>query len=372
MDQRAKTIGFIFDFNKNWFGGINYILNLINSFNYLDQDQKPRVVVFYNQQNLVFKDEVTYPFVQWIEIKYSFNKGVTYFLSMLLRRNLFYKKEMSKCDILFPTNDLPVKFDKSIHSISWIPDFQHKILKNNFSFLHRFLREVKFKLILKNSKKTILSSQDSKNTLSKFYKTSLSKIQIVPFVSIIDKSDFNTSILANLKLVEGKYFLVSNQFHAHKNFEIVLKAFSMLPKNRKLKLVITGGKSDKNANYFNKIQRLSNSLNLNDRIIFTGFVSRDDVLSLMRFSISLIQPSFFEGWNTAIEDCKSLGVNVIASNIDVHIEQLGVNGVLFDPKNPNDLLDKMQNAEKIGNKQPENLRVRYSNFSNLFLDAISQ
>ena len=60
------------------------------------------------------------------------------------------------------------------------------------------------------------------------------------------------------------------------------------------------------------------------------------------------------------------------SNIDVHKEQLGVNGVLFDPKNPNDLLDKMQNAEKIGNKQPENLRVRYSNFSNLFLDAISQ
>ena len=372
MDQRTKTIGFIFDFNKNWFGGINYILNLINSFNYLDQDQKPRVIVFYNQQNLVFKDEVTYPFVQWIEIKYSFNKGITYFLSILLGRNLFYKKQMSKCDVLFPTNDLPVKFDKSIHAISWIPDFQHKILKNNFSFLHRFLREVKFKLILKNSKKTILSSQDSKNTLLKFYKTSLSKIQIVPFVSIIDKSDFNTSILADFKLIEGQYFLVSNQFHAHKNFEVVLKAFSKLPKNTKLKLVITGGKSEKNANYFNRIQQLSKSLKLEDRIVFTGFISREDVLSLMYYSLSLIQPSFFEGWNTAIEDCKSLGVNVIASNIDVHKEQLGVYGALFDPKNPNDLLDKMLIAKKIENNQLDDLKVRYSNFSKLFLDAISQ
>ena len=372
MDHRAKTIGFIFDFNKNWFGGINYILNLINSFNYLDQNKKPRVIVFYNQQNLVFKDEVTYPFVQWIEIKYSFNKGITYFLSILLVRNLFYNKQMSKFDFLFPTNDLPVKFDKSIHAISWIPDFQHKILKNNFSFLHRFLREVKFKLILKNSKKTILSSQDSKNTLLKFYKTSLSKIQIVPFVSIIDKSDFNTSILADLKLIEGQYFLVSNQFHAHKNFEVVLKAFSKLPKNTELKLVITGGKSEKNANYFNRIQQLSKSLKLEDRIVFTGFISREDVLSLMYYSHSLIQPSFFEGWNTAIEDCKSLGVNVIASNIDVHKEQLEVYGALFDPKNPNDLLDKMQIAGKIKNKQPENLRVRYSNFSRLFLDAVSK
>ena len=372
MDQRTKTIGFIFDFNKNWFGGINYILNLINSFNYLDQDQKPRVIVFYNQQNLVFKDEVTYPFVQWIEIKYSFNKGITYFLSILLGRNLFYNKQMSKCDVLFPTNDLPVKFDKSIHAISWIPDFQHKILKNNFSFLHRFLRELKFKLILKNSKKTILSSQDSKNTLLKFYKTSLSKIQIVPFVSIIDKSDFNTSILADFKLIEGQYFLVSNQFHAHKNFEVVLKAFSKLPKNTKLKLVITGGKSEKNANYFNRIQQLSKSLKLEDRIVFTGFISREDVLSLMYYSLSLIQPSFFEGWNTAIEDCKSLGVNVIASNIDVHKEQLGVNGFLFDPENSNDLLDKMLIAKKIENNQLDDLKVRYSNFSKLFLDAISQ
>ena len=372
MDQRAKTIGFIFDFNKNWFGGINYILNLINSFNYLKENEKPRVIVFYNQQNLVFKDEVTYPFVQWIEIKYNVNKGLTYFFSLLIGKNLFYKKEMSKCDVLFPTNDLPVKFDKSVHAISWIPDFQHKILKNNFSFLHRFLREVKFKLILKNSKKTILSSQDSKNTLSKFYKTSLSKIQIVPFVSIIDKNDFNTSILADLKLAKGEYFLVSNQFHAHKNFEIVLQAFSKLPKNRKLKLVITGGKSEKNSNYFNKIQQLSKSLKLNDTVVFTGFISRDDVLSLMRFSISLIQPSFFEGWNTAVEDCKSLGVNVIASNIDVHKEQLGVNGFLFDPKSSNDLLDKMLIAKKIENNQPEDLKVRYGKFSKLFLDAISQ
>ena len=35
---------------------------------------------------------------------------------------------------------------------------------------------------------------------------------------------------------ELKYFLVSNQFHSHKNFEIVLQAFSKLPKINKLKL----------------------------------------------------------------------------------------------------------------------------------------
>ena len=57
---------------------------------------------------------------------------------------------------------------------------------------------------------------------------------------------------------------------------------------------------------------------------------------------------------------------------DVHKEQLGVYGTLFDPKNPNDLLDKMQITKKIENNQSENLRVRYSNFSKLFLDAISQ
>jgi hypothetical protein len=65
-----------------------------------------------------------------------------------------------------------------------------------------------------------------------------------------------------------------------------------------------------------------------------GLISRSDQLLLMRNSQAVIQPSLFEGWSTVIEDAKSLQVPVIASNLKVHIEQLGKDGCYFDPHDP--------------------------------------
>jgi hypothetical protein len=45
----------------------------------------------------------------------------------------------------------------------------------------------------------------------------------------------------------------------------------------------------------------------------------------------------FEGWSTVIEDAKSLQVPVVASNLKVNIEQLGEDGVFFDPHNIDEL-----------------------------------
>lgn len=44
-----------------------------------------------------------------------------------------------------------------------------------------------------------------------------------------------------------------------------------------------------------------------------GLVPRSDVIALMRYSISLINPSFFEGWSTTVEEAKSMGKQIILS-----------------------------------------------------------
>jgi glycosyltransferase involved in cell wall biosynthesis len=51
----------------------------------------------------------------------------------------------------------------------------------------------------------------------------------------------------------------------------------------------------------------------------------------MKYAKAIIQPSLFEGWSTVIEDAKSLQVPVIASNLDVNIEQLEEKGTYFEP-----------------------------------------
>lgn len=88
-----------------------------------------------------------------------------------------------------------------------------------------------------------------------------------------------------------------------------------------------------------------NDLGIRENVTFLGFVDRRDQLSLVKHSQALIQPSLFEGWNTSIEDAKSLSVSVIASDIEVHHEQLSnyPNKMLFTAKSPQSLSDCLRN-----------------------------
>ena len=61
--------------------------------------------------------------------------------------------------------------------------------------------------------------------------------------------------------------------------------------------------------------------NLGENFRMLGLVPRSDVIALMRYSISLINPSFFEGWSTTVEEAKSMGKRIILSDIEVHREQ---------------------------------------------------
>ena len=54
----------------------------------------------------------------------------------------------------------------------------------------------------------------------------------------------------------------------------------------------------------------------------------------MRHSLALINPSYFEGWSTSVEEAKSLGKRVILSDIPVHREQNPLMGIYFPPDCP--------------------------------------
>ena len=57
----------------------------------------------------------------------------------------------------------------------------------------------------------------------------------------------------------------------------------------------------------------------------------NDVIHLMYASCAVINPSFFEGWSTTVEEAKSLKKDLIVSNLRVHIEQLKENARFFNP-----------------------------------------
>ena len=106
---------------------------------------------------------------------------------------------------------------------------------------------------------------------------------------------------------------------------------------------------------------------LQDLVSFLGVIPRVHQLCLMKHSSAVVQPSLFEGWSTLIEDAKSLQVPVLASRLDVHIEQLGESAIYFDPLSPQDIADKLEMFRANDTQVYEPYEQRVKTFSQSFL-----
>lgn len=339
MAEKEKLkIGIIFNFNPVWMGGIIYIQNLVRILNFLDEDETPEVTIFYSPDLKKYMDPISYPYLKAIETKFPsiINGNI---LSWLKGKNLFIDqilKDHDYLDGIFPVMDLPVKTKSNVKVLSWYADLQHKYYPAFFSKRKNLERNLRIRFMLRNTDDLVLSSEAVANDFRAFYKLRKSlNLHIFHFASVID--DFShldiESVREKYKLPKN-YFMVSNQFHKHKNHEVLLKSLIRLKATRAdVHIAMTG--RFREASFSPYLQRLHSLIDKNDlqsNISFLGLMPRDEQLLLMKYAQAVIQPSLFEGWSTVIEDAISLQVPVIASSIPVNIEQLGDKGVFFDPQ----------------------------------------
>src|SRR5207249_106255 len=116
-----------------------------------------------------------------------------------------------------------------------------------------------------------------------------------------------------------RFFMVSNQFWQHKNHRVVFEALALLhEKNVEPVVVCTGQLQDfRNKNYGNEVLQKLHTLGIAQQLRLLGLIPRDEQIQLMRRALAVIQPSFFEGWSTVVEDARSLGKRLILSDIPV-------------------------------------------------------
>jgi hypothetical protein len=68
-------------------------------------------------------------------------------------------------------------------------------------------------------------------------------------------------------------------------------------------------------------------------------IDHADLFCLMRNCVSCLNPSLFEGWSTTVEEAKSMGKNMILSDIPVHREQNPPESIYFDHRNAEELAE---------------------------------
>lgn len=343
-DRNRKRIGILFNFNGSWLGGAYYIANIVKSLNYLSDEEKPELVVLYRSEHRDFVKEFKYPHLDLKEYNY-YNIYFGYLISWMWRKNVFVSEilENLNLDGVYPLFDYPLRLNHSCNRklVAWFPDLQHKFYPKYFSAINLFLREKRLRLILKNSNLLVVSSNNVANHFKQFYEIPRSlNIKVLQFVSVIETVDFDNFNLLKVKYkIPDNYFIVSNQFYEHKNHEVVIEAIGEIVKNKKNICIVFTGKFDdyRNPEFIKRLKIKIEHYGVENNIRILGVIPRADQLCLIKHSISVVQPSFFEGWSTVIEDAKSLNIPVICSDIDVHREQLGEQGIYFNPKDINEL-----------------------------------
>lgn len=379
MDRRQK-IGIYFTFGSNWLGGVYYLVNLVNSLNYLSEEVKDRyrIIIFYNNHSKDFIKLFKFPSIEFVAIP-DINPSIAFLKSILLRKNYYLSKEIidAKVDVLYPFNEFPTPTESEISLISWYPDLQHKFYPEYLTKTNLILREIRLRCLLKNGKLLILSSNDVRSHFSKFYPKSQLPMKVMPFVSLTDKTKlYDKEYIFEKYSIPSPYFIVCNQFYKHKDHKTLLKAIAILKKQKVNALLLMTGYMDdsKSSSYVNSLKEIIVDNDLDSNVRLLGVIPRDDQLSLMKHSLSVIQPSLFEGWSTVVEDVKSISGSIIVSDIEIHKEQLGIDGFYFENRNEKSLAESMNDV--IDSRKNPSISIDYKRnvkyYADDFLSIIRQ
>ncbi len=383
---KSKNISFYFIYDKEWLGGMYYKKHLIDAL--LESDFQVNITVYtdkksaYEISNLLHGLPVI---IKFFDVDIPDNlKRVEDFFRRRFNFSLYglFKFNLRKT-LVFDYKPMGILRNvRKKNRIYWIPDLQDKFLPHLFSESQIKSKDKTYVYLSKYAKQIVLSSCDSKKSLLDIYPAfsrpnlKLRILRFAVFHPIIEEESIQ-KVLSKYNLINDKYFIVSNQFMAHKNHKIVLEAFSRLVKNDfyrgNIKLVLTGRQNDpRNKDFFKSLLFLVNEEYIGNEIYFTGEIDRIEQLILMKYAKAVIQPSLFEGWNSTIEDAKALNQTVVCSNLGVHREQL-VDYKLkyfFDPISDIQLMEIMINL--LENENDEKYKYDYKKQRELFqMDLIN-
>jgi glycosyltransferase involved in cell wall biosynthesis len=377
-----SNIAFYFVYDKNWLGGMYYKKHLICAL--VNNDVK-NIIVFTDSNSVsmikeLLKDlpisivryDIEIPSYLWrIEeiCRRRFDISIYGYLKYNLRNiKVFDFKPMGI-----------IRNIRLKNRIYWIPDLQDKYLPQLFSESQVISKNNRYKYLSKYARHIVLSSNDSKMSLLKFYPKSIRsdlKLSLLRFSVYHPElgNEFEKEILRINGLQNINYFIVSNQFMLHKNHQVVFRALKKYiddgSKFGIIRVIMTGKQLDpRDEKYFDSLLKIVEDLKINDFVTFTGEINRNEQLVLLKNAKAIIQPSLFEGWNSTVEDGKLLNQCLICSNISIHLEQLeDYNALFFNPTDENELLVKLEQILEFGCKIDYNYNLQRKDFEKQLLD----
>jgi len=323
-------VGFHYSFSKNsWLGGVVYLKNLFEGIdNAKNIKIKPVIITDFECTK---EDLSSFKGVEVIKSnlfsRSNFNRIINKIIIIFFGKNIFVQNFLKKNNVQVLSHFSVLGKKSKIPSIYWQPDFQEFNNPKYISFKRRMFRRFNIYLFSWHSNRILLSSNTVKKELKKINSNAYKKAEVLrpTFSNLSNNSYKSLNYLKKKFKIKNNYFFLPNHFWSHKNHILVLQSLIHLKEKKKLKnieIVSTGLFNDyRNPNHRDKIIDIIKTHKLENNFRILGVVSYQELMSLMKFSIAVINPSKSEGWSSTVEQAKSLGKFVLLSNLPVHKEQ---------------------------------------------------
>jgi len=327
---------------KNRVGVGQYAFNLITQLNKIDKNNQ--YIIYLKNRPL---SDLPKPSKDWQYLVFGPKKFWTKFALPL---KLYTQKE--KLNLFFSPshyspNFCPCPTIPTIHDLGYLES------KNQFTKKDLYQLINWTKKSIKKASQIITVSEFSKSEILKFYKINPKKITVAyngtdnP-LKISQK--IQHQILSSYNLLSKNYYLYLGTLKPNKNIPFLIESFAQFLKQEKksslhqgrmsegqVGLVIAGKKGWLFEEIFNTVKKEG----IEDKVIFTDFVSDSQKWTLYQHAKALILPSLYEGFGIPVIEAMKTNTPVIASNISPLKEVIANNGFYFNPTKQKDLVNQL-------------------------------
>lgn len=294
----------------------------------------------------------TFPIIKKIKRPINYENYVNMMIQEMIEK---YLKQQKVDLIYYPT---PNESSYNYPHIMTHWDLGHKSMYPfpEVSMNNKFeARESYHRINLAKAFAIFTESEKSKQELVHYEKINPSRIFVVPMftggvIHLSVEFEKQNQLLHKWKLKPNKFFFYPAQFWAHKNHYNLIKAFKIVKEQKNdIKLVLSG--SDKGNQKY--IREVVDFYKLSDDVLFTGFVTNEEIYTFYKNAIALVMPTFLGPTNMPILEAFYLDCPILCSDLEGHQEQVGDYASYFDPKNHQEIAQKMLDvfSEECTNKR---------------------
>lgn len=310
-----------------WLGGVSYTRNLLAAVRAAGGSIVPVILVAPGDGAAV---AAKLGAGEWIETALADHASLAFktgrVLKRLIGRDLLLERVLRRHRIALLSHSGTIGRGSAIPALTWIPDFQHRRMPQFFAPTQNAARDAAFARVIADSACVVLSSVDAQRDLADFAPGAERNSRVLQFVADVRAP---TGAVDPSRIPDEPFFLLPNQFWKHKNHVAVVRALGLLRRQGRPARVIATGlmEDDRHPGYVDELRALIATEGVETDFDARGIVSLDELGALYRAAAAVVNPSYFEGWSTSVEEAKSLGKHVILSDIPVHREQAPPRGV---------------------------------------------